>query len=464
MKELTYTSNLDDTIAAISTPLGQAGLGIVRISGQEAFSIGNQIFHGKIKPSEARSHTVHYGKIIDPRSREALDEVLLTVMHAPQSYSAQDTVEITCHGGALVLQKVLEVAVHAGARLALPGEFTLRAFLNGRIDLAQAEAVADIISARSDSGLKMALRQLEGKLSVSIESVRQKLVNLLANLEARIDFPDQDVEPEDRAEILSQVQEIEQSLNGLISTYEEGKILQEGLNVVIIGKPNVGKSSLFNLLLQKDRAIVTPIPGTTRDVISDYASFDGILVRLVDTAGFRVSGDVIEIEGIRRAEAEIRRGDLILLVIDATQKVSPEEKLLEEKLSGQNYILVLNKTDLLDPQEIIGWERVLFGKELVQVSCIKEIGLQELKAKIVSRSVQIKVEGEVVISNLRHKEALQRAKISLETARKSWEENMSLEFVALDVKKSLDAVGEVIGKTYTEEILNQIFSNFCIGK
>src|SRR3989337_3755683 len=287
MKELTYTSNLDDTIAAIATPLGQAGLGIVRVSGKEAFFIADKFFQGKVQPSSAATHTVHYGKIVDPRSRETVDQVLLTVMQAPQTYTAEDTVEITCHGGALVLQKVLELAVHSGARLALPGEFTLRAFLNGKIDLAQAEAVADLISARSDSGLKMALRQLEGKLSSRIEALRTEIVNLLANLEARIDFPDQDIEPEDRKEISEEMKTIEQKLEELISTYEEGKILQEGLNVVIIGKPNVGKSSLLNALLQKDRAIVTPLPGTTRDVISEYANFDGVLVRLVDTAGFR---------------------------------------------------------------------------------------------------------------------------------------------------------------------------------
>ena len=385
-------------------------------------------------------------------------------MQAPQTYSAEDTVEITCHGGALVLQKVLELVVHMGARLALPGEFTLRAFLNGRIDLAQAEAVADLISARSDSGLKMALRQLEGKLSITVESLRGKIVDLLANLEARIDFPDQDVEPEDKKEILSQMNQVQRDLEGLISTYEEGKILQEGLNVVIIGKPNVGKSSLLNALLQKDRAIVTPIPGTTRDVVSDYANFDGILVRLVDTAGFRISGDVIELEGIKRAEAEIRKGDLILLVIDCSLGVSEEEKVLEQKLARQNYIVVLNKVDLVRQKELTDLSTLFQGKELVKVSCVRETGFPELKKKIISQSVQARGEAETVISNLRHKEALERTKASLETARESFSENMSLEFVALDLKKSLDAVGEVIGKTYTEEILNQIFSNFCIGK
>lgn len=464
MRELTYTSNLDDTIAAISTPLGQAGLGIVRISGKQSFSIADKFFHGKIKPSAAQNHTVHYGKITDPRSNETVDEVLLTVMQAPLTYTAEDTIEITCHGGTLVLQKVLEIAVNCGARLALPGEFTLRAFLNGRIDLAQAEAVADLITARSDSGLKMALRQLEGRLSGRIEALRSEIVNLLANLEARIDFPDQDIEPEDKMQIESQMKQIEQDLEQLISTYEEGKILQEGLNVVIIGRPNVGKSSLLNALLQKDRAIVTPIPGTTRDVISDYVNFDGVLVRLVDTAGFRIAGDVIEIEGIKRAEAEIKKGDLMLLVIDSSAEISEEEKVLEQKLPQQNYVVVLNKIDLVKADKLTNLEKLFAKRDLVKVSCTQLIGLPELKAKIVSRMVQARPEAEVVISNLRHKEALERARTSLQTAQKSFAENMSLEFVALDMKKALDAVGEVIGKTYTDEILNQIFSNFCIGK
>jgi tRNA modification GTPase len=464
MKELSYTSHLEDTIAAIATPLGQAGLGIVRISGKQAFPIADKVFVGKVKAAEARSHTVHYGKIVDPRSTETVDEVLLTVMHSPQTYSAEDTVEITCHGGALVMQKVLELVVHMGARLALPGEFTLRAFLNGRIDLAQAEAVADLISARSDSGLKMALRQLEGKLSITVESVRGKIVDLLANLEARIDFPDQDIEPEDKKKILSQMDRIKERLQELISTYEEGKILQDGLNVVIIGKPNVGKSSLLNALLQKDRAIVTPIPGTTRDVVSDYANFDGILVRLVDTAGFRIAGDVIEIEGIKRAEAEIKKGDLILLVMDSSTEISEEEKVLEQKLSQQSYLVVLNKIDLVRADKLSRLENLLAKRDLVKVSCTQLNGLPELKARIASRIVQTRTEADVMISNLRHKEALERARISLQTAQESFEKNWSLEFVALDLKKALDAVGEVIGKTYTDEILNQIFSNFCIGK
>src|SRR5574341_940506 len=461
---MTQTSNFQDTITAISTPLGEAGLGIVRLSGKSAFQIADKIFQGKTKPTQVESHTVHYGKAVDPISQEILDEVLLIIMQAPHTYTAEDVVEISCHGGPLVLQKILHATVVAGARLAEPGEFTLRAFVNGRIDLAQAEAVVDVIRAKSDSSLKSALAQLEGRLSTRIEVIRAKLLDLMAQIEAQIDFVEQDIPAQDKQEMLKIIDEVENGLLKLIETYEEGKILKEGLNVVIVGKPNVGKSSLLNSLLQKDRAIVTPIPGTTRDVISDYVNFDGVLVRLVDTAGFRIAGDVIEIEGIKRAEAEIKKGDLMLLVIDSSAEISEEEKVLEQKLPQQNYVVVLNKIDLVKADKLTNLEKLFAKRDLVKVSCTQLIGLPELKAKIVSRMVQARPEAEVVISNLRHKEALERARTSLQTAQKSFAENMSLEFVALDMKKALDAVGEVIGKTYTDEILNQIFSNFCIGK
>ncbi len=464
MKEPTYTSHLDDTIAAIATPLGQAGLGVVRISGGKAFEIADGIFRGKVAPSQAPSHTAHHGHMVDPRSGETVDEVMLTILHRPHTYTAEDSAEISCHGGALILQKVLELAIHSGARLAMPGEFTLRAFLNGRMDLAQAEAVADLISARSDSGLKMALRQLEGTLSEKIESLRSGLIDLLAEIEAGLDFPEQNLETEEKNQILCRMKKLSESMQVLISTYEQGKALQEGLRVVIIGRPNVGKSSLLNLLLQKDRAIVTPLPGTTRDVISEYANFDGILVRLSDTAGFRISGDTIELEGIKRAEAEIKKGDLVLLVVDSSQKVSAEERALEEKLAGLEYLVVLNKIDLVDAQEISSLERSFQGRESARVSCTEQTGLEELKSKIVRRGIASRPESEVVLTSLRHKETLERANSSLLTAAESLGKNLSPEFAAPDVKKSLDTVGEIIGKTYTEEILNRIFSNFCIGK
>jgi len=461
---MSQISNLDDTITAISTPLGEAGLGIVRLSGKSAFQITDKIFQGKTKPTQAESHTVHYGKTVDPISNEILDEVLLIVMQAPHTYTAEDVVEISCHGGPLVLQKILHATVAAGARLAEPGEFTLRAFVNGRIDLAQAEAVADVIRAKSDSSLKSALAQLEGRLSNRIEIIRAKLLDLSAKIEAQIDFVEQDIPLQDKKEMLKIIEETEKGLLKLIETYEEGKILKDGLNVVIVGKPNVGKSSLLNSLLQKDRAIVTAIPGTTRDVISDYVNFDGILVRLVDTAGFRISGDEIEIEGIKRAEKEIQKGDLILLVVDCTQNLSEEEKILEKKLKEQNYLVVLNKIDLVKEKTAKNFENLLTNKTSHRVSALLGEGMDNLKKSIVSRISKMHREGEVVLTNLRHKECLETALEFLRKSKLGLDKNLSLEFIALDTRKALDKVGEVIGKVYTDDILNQIFSQFCIGK
>jgi len=461
---MTQPSNFTDTISAISTPLGEAGLGIVRLSGKSAFQIADKIFQGKTKPTEAESHTVHYGRVVDPISHEILDEVLLIVMQAPHTYTAEDVIEISCHGGPLILQKILHATVASGARLAEPGEFTLRAFVNGRIDLAQAEAVADIIRAKSDSSLKSALAQLEGRLSTRIEVIRAQLLDLMVKIEAQIDFVEQDIPAQDKIEMLKTINEVEDGLLKLIETYEEGKILKEGLNVVIVGKPNVGKSSLLNSLLQKDRAIVTPIPGTTRDVISDYVNFDGILVRLVDTAGFRISGDEIEIEGIKRAEKEIQKGDLILLVVDCTQNISEEEKLLEKKLQEQSYLVVLNKIDLVKTKAVRNFENQFSNKTSHRVSALLGDGMHALKKSIVSRIFKMHREGEVVLTNLRHKECLETALEFLEKSKRGLEKNLSLEFIALDTRKALDKVGEVIGKVYTDDILNQIFSQFCIGK
>ena len=461
---MTQTTDLDDTISAISTPLGEAGLGIVRLSGKSAFQMADKIFQGKTKPTQAESHTVHYGKAVDPISNEILDEVLLIIMKAPHTYTAEDVVEISCHGGPLVLQKILHATVAAGARLAEPGEFTLRAFVNGRIDLAQAEAVADIIRAKSDSSLKSALAQLEGRLSTRIEVIRAKLLDLMAKIEAQIDFVEQDVPAQDKKVMSKIINEVEEGLVKLIETYEEGKILKEGLNVVIVGKPNVGKSSLLNSLLQKDRAIVTAIPGTTRDVISDYVNFDGILVRLVDTAGFRVSGDEIEIEGIKRAEKEIQKGDLILLVVDCTLSLTEDEKILEKKLQEQNYLVVLNKIDLVQEKAARNFENQFSNKTSHRVSALLGDGMDNLKKSIVSRISKLHREGEVVLTNFRHKECLEMALEFLKKSKSGLEKNLSLEFIALDTRKALDKVGEVIGKVYTDDILNQIFSQFCIGK
>jgi tRNA modification GTPase len=459
-------SALEDTITAISTPLGEGGIGIVRISGKDSIKIADRIFKGEKPLGEILSHRASYGEIIDVEAGEAIDEVLLTLFKAPKSYTAEDLVEISCHGGQLVLSRVLEQALKCGARLAEPGEFTLRAFINGRIDLSQAEAVTEVIRAKTDLGLKLALKHLKGDLSEKINSYRDKLTDILARLEVEIDFSEEDIEPLNRNKVSEEIESIQRDLESLLSTYDEGKILKEGLNVVIVGKTNVGKSSLLNALLKEDRAIVTPIPGTTRDVISEFANFRGVPVRLVDTAGYRISEDTIELEGIRRTKIEIDDADLLLLIIDTSMEIDDEDLDLKNQLRKGRFLTVFNKIDIATSDLIRKNEERIEEKQVIKVSALEGEGLEELKQKIVTASRALKKDRTqgVIISSLRHKDALSRAKRSLRLARDSLKKGMSPEFVALDVRAALDAIGEVVGKTVTDDILNKIFSEFCIGK
>jgi tRNA modification GTPase len=459
-------SALEDTITAISTPLGEGGIGIVRISGKDSIKIADRIFKGEKPLGEILSHRASYGEIIDVEAGEAIDEVLLTLFKAPKSYTAEDLVEISCHGGQLVLSRVLEQALKCGARLAEPGEFTLRAFINGRIDLSQAEAVTEVIRAKTDLGLKLAIKHLKGDLSEKINSYRDKLTDILARLEVEIDFSEEDIEPLNRNKVSEEIESIQRDLESLLSTYDEGKILKEGLNVVIVGKTNVGKSSLLNALLKEDRAIVTPIPGTTRDVISEFANFRGVPVRLVDTAGYRISEDTIELEGIRRTKIEIDDADLLLLIIDTSMEIDDEDLDLKNQLRKGRFLTVFNKIDIATSDLIRKNEERIEEKQVIKVSALEGEGLEELKQKIVTASRALKKDRTqgVIISSLRHKDALSRAKRSLRLARDSLKKGMSPEFVALDVRAALDAIGEVVGKTVTDDILNKIFSEFCIGK
>ena len=469
------SSTLEDTIAAISTPLGEGGIGIVRISGKDSIKIAEKLFISEKPLRQIPSHRASYGEIVDSQTGEVIDEVLLTLFIAPKSYTAEDLVEISCHGGQVVLTRVLKQALKCGARLAEPGEFTLRAFINGRIDLSQAEAVAEVIRAKTDLGLKLALKHLKGDLSEKINSYRDKLIEILARLEVEIDFSEEDIEPVDKKKVLDDIETIKKKLGNLLATYDEGKILKEGLNVVIVGKTNVGKSSLLNALLREDRAIVTPIPGTTRDVISEFANFKGVPVRLVDTAGYRISEDTIELEGIRRTKIEISEAGLLLLVIDTSMEIDDEDLELRIQLEERKYLIVFNKVDIASPDLIRKNEERLKHRSIedgeriqtvVKVSALKGDGLERLKEMIVSGSLvsqKDQTQG-VLLSSLRHKDALTRAKKSLSLAKNSLGREMSPEFVALDLKTSLDAIGEVIGKTVTDDILNKIFSEFCIGK
>jgi len=453
---------LTDTIAAIATPLGEAGLAVIRISGREALGVAGQVFQPAGKPapgiSEAASHTVHYGHIV--RDGERVDEVLLTVLRAPRTFTREDTVEISCHGGVLVTRLVLETVLAAGARLAEPGEFTQRAFLNGRLDLAQAEAVADLIHSRTELALDAANEQLAGKLSARINQLRDDLMNALAHIEAHIDFPDEDIAPDTQAALLRRFDRAGEFIEALLRTAREGQILRRGLRAAIVGRPNAGKSSLLNQLLGHERAIVSPVAGTTRDTVEETANVRGIPVVFVDTAGLREAQDAIEAEGVKRSRAALESAELILHVIDRSVPLAAEDRRLAEDLAGRPRLVVLNKLDLEPQAELpTGWSAV-------SMSCATGEGLEALRDAIqrIVWSGAVAGDPSQVTVNARHADALRRGGEALLRARAALAEGMSLELVALDLRIATGAIGEIVGKTTTDDLLDSIFRQFCLGK
>jgi tRNA modification GTPase len=453
----------DDTIAAIATPLGEGGLAVIRISGARALAVADQVFtpvglHAS-KPSSAVSHTIHYGKIL--RGGQPVDEVLCAVMRAPRTFTREDVVEITCHGGILVTKTVFDIVLASGARAALPGEFTQRAFLNGRIDLAQAEAVADLIHARTELALSAANEQLAGKLSQRINQLRDELMLTLAHIEAHIDFPEEDIAPDTRAQLEGRMAHGIAFMEELLRTANEGQILRRGIRAAIIGRPNAGKSSLLNQLLGHDRAIVSPIAGTTRDTIEETASIRGIPVVFIDTAGLREAKDELESEGIRRSRESLARAELILHVLDASEPFHAEDEKLFADFATKKRIVVRNKIDL--PLKL----KLPAGVAPAVDVCSKTgAGLEPLKDAIKSLvwSGNITAEMAQVTINARHQDALRRASGSLRLALDALRGDASLEFVALDLRQGIAAVGEIVGKTTTEDLLDAVFSQFCIGK
>jgi len=453
---------LDDTIAAIATPLGEGGLAVIRLSGPRALAIADESFvpvgKSSLKPSDAPTHTIQYGRI--ERNGKGIDEVLVAVMRAPRTFTREDVVEITCHGGLLPAKLILDAVLAGGARLAEPGEFTKRAFLNGRIDLAQAEAVADLIHARTELALTAANEQLAGKLSQRTNQLRDDLIKTLAHVEAHIDFPDEDIAPDTKAQLLQRLDGGVAFMNELLKTANEGQILRRGVRTAIIGRPNAGKSSLLNQLLGHDRAIVSPMPGTTRDTIEETANIRGLPVVFIDTAGLREAGDEIEAEGIRRSRESISRAELILHVVDGSEPLTPEdEKHLAEVTTGKR-LIICNKADL--PQRL----RLPSGVNSVEVSCVTGSGLEDVKNAIRNCiwSGEIKAEMLQVMINSRHQEALRRAHSATERAIEALRTGLTLELVAMDLRIAMNAVGEIVGKTSTEDLLDSIFSQFCLGK
>ena len=456
----------NDTIAAISTPVGQGGIGIVRISGPLSFDIADRIFRPKKAgpPSAARHASLLYGHIINPSDNSILDEALLAVMRSPNSYTKEDVVEINCHGGMISVRKTLEAVLAQGARLADPGEFTKRAFLNGRINLTQAEAVFDVITARTEESMRIALEQLQGGLSEKLRDIREKLINTCAFAEAYIDFPEDGIETGTALQFLGQLTEIKKEIDDLSNTFQEARFFRDGLSVAIVGRPNVGKSSLLNLLLKKERAIVTDLPGTTRDLIEDYLNINGLPIRIMDTAGIRNSEELVEKEGIRRSINAINNADFVIALMDGSEPLKKDDFQLMELISGKKAVVVINKSDL--PVKLSLDAIAKKGREYLRLSALSGEGIDALKSLIFNsnlRNWNEEREG-VVVSNIRHKTALDKASSSLETAIGLLSSDQPLEFFSIELRDTLDNLGEITGMVTTEDILDKIFSTFCIGK
>jgi len=458
---------MDDTISAISTPRGEGGIGIVRLSGPSSLIIIDKIFLPCHKKSDkTKSHRITYGHVVDPDTGERIDEVLVSVMLAPNTYTREDVAEINCHGGSIPLSKILELTLRMGARLADPGEFTKRAFLNGRIDLAQAEAVADIIRARTDLSLKVAIGQLEGRLSKKINQVRTDLISLLASVEVSIDFPDEELDFITSEDIIHQITDISDKLNIILSTAEDGRIITEGIKGVIVGKPNVGKSSLFNALLKEDRAIVTSIPGTTRDPIEEFVNLNGVPLKLTDTAGIHETDDVIEVESIDRTKAHLDQADMILMVLDGSDILTDDDRHLISLVADKRTIIVVNKTDLPQMLEKDKLASIAPNTPIACVSTVDESGLHDLKSAIREmvlhrNSVQA---DPVFVTKVWQKNAIRKAMESLQYAQESIQVGMPTELIAVDLRGALNSLGEITGENASQEILDQIFARFCIGK
>lgn len=457
---------MEDTIAAVATAMAPSGIGIVRISGPEAVAVADRLYRGKKKEKRLenmKSHTIHYGWIVE--QEQVLDEVLVMLMRGPHSYTGEDTVEIDCHGGVLAVKRVLEAAVHAGARLAEPGEFTKRAFLNGRIDLSQAEAVMDVISAKSEYALQSSVSQLQGSVSRAVKDIREKLLYEIAFIESALDDPEHvslDGYPERLKEI---VRKEKGRIEKLLKSADDGKLLQEGIKTVILGKPNAGKSSLLNLLVGEEKAIVTEIAGTTRDVLEEQITLGGISLRMLDTAGIRSTADKVEQIGVERAKEHAKDADLILYVVDASVPLDENDAQIMELLRGRKTIILLNKSDL---QTVISAEELTerVNAPVLNISAREETGLEELETMIKEMFFQgeISFNDEVYITNLRQKQALKDALESLKLVENSIEAGMPEDFFSIDLMNAYERLGSMIGESVGEDLVNEIFSKFCTGK
>lgn len=459
---------IDDTIAAIATPPGIGGVGIIRVSGKDSFSIVNTLFRsaGTVPLGERPNRTVQYGTIVDPEANKTIDEVLLLLMHGPHSYTAEDVVEIQCHGGIVPVQQILKLLVRHGVRMADAGEFTKRAFINGRIDLTQAEAIIDIIEAKTEDSLSLAVSQLDGTVSKFVSSLREQLITMIAHLEVTIDYPEEDIEDVTSREVGAQLQPILHSMDELLATANTGRLIRDGIMTVIVGRPNAGKSSLMNALLRENRAIVTDIPGTTRDSIEEFMTIEGISLKLIDTAGIRHTEDTVEALGVERAREYIDKADIVLCVIDGSTPLTPEEQDILTSVSGLNTIVLLNKSDI---------GQVVTNADIEAVGTFTAI--ERISAKdgegsaVLSKWVKELVYGGAVqqtnttmISNVRHISLMEQAKAQIEQALSSIDAGMPVDFIATDLRSAWELLGDITGDSIRETMIDELFSRFCLGK
>ena len=456
-----------DTICAIATPIGEGGVAIIRISGEKSLEIADKIFVGKNKKDlkDMRTYTMRYGNIVDIDTEEIIDDVILSYMKAPRSYTGENVIEVNCHGGVVATNRVLNQIVKAGVRLAEPGEFTKRAFLNGRIDLSQAEATMDIIKAKTELSMKSAIMQSRGALSKEISELRKYLLNVLALIEYAVDFTEDDEDIIDDnlvAQIKEGINKTLSRINSLLKNADEGKIIRDGLNLVIVGKPNVGKSSLLNSLLREKRAIVTDIPGTTRDIIEEYINLDGIPIRITDTAGIRDTEDTVEKIGVERSKEKIEEADLVILMLDTSRELDDEDKVIIDSVRDKKYLALLNKVDLeckLSQEFIESLDRK------IEISAKTGFGIENLKEEIKNLFFNGEIDSEsLIISNTRHKQALYRSLENCTLALEKLNLNEYLDLISIYVTAAMKALGEITGDELEEDLLNKIFSEFCVGK
>lgn len=456
-----------DTIASISTPMGEGAIAIVRLSGSDAVSIADKLYKGKYQLNDVASHTINYGHIIDPASKEVVEEVMVAVMRAPRTYTREDIVEINCHGGIMTVNRVLELALTNGAKLAEPGEFTKRAFLNGRIDLSQAEATMDFIRSKTDRASRVAMQQIEGRLSVLIKGLRQSILEILAQVEVNIDYPEyDDVEEATNTFLMEEARKIEGSITNLLQTANQGKILREGLSTVIVGKPNVGKSSMLNNLIQDNKAIVTEIAGTTRDVLEEYVNVRGVPLRLVDTAGIRETEDIVEKIGVERSREALKKADLILYVLNNNEILTEEDYKLAEIIKNEDVIVIVNKTDLENKLDLEEVKTMVGNAPIVKTSMLSQQGIEELEEQIRTLFFAGEVSNQdmTYVSNARHISLLKSAKTSIGDAISAAELGVPIDMIQIDLIKTWELLGEVIGESVDDGLIDQLFSQFCLGK